>query len=84
MLHSRWMPHIDPSAPAALDELVTMRSQDVELGPVYVGEPTLSLYEAPGDELAGLEPREMIAGYWRQVGATFAGGSAVEVGSAPS
>jgi acetoacetate decarboxylase len=75
MLHSRWMPHIDPAAPPSLDELVTMRSQDVELGPVYVGEPTATLYDVPGDELAALEPREMIAGYWRQVGATFTGGS---------
>ena len=71
------MPHIDPTAPATLDELVTMRSQDVELGPAYVGEPSVSLYEAPGDELAALEPHEMIAGYWRQVGATFVGGSVV-------
>ena len=75
MLHSRWMPDIDPSRPDALDELVTMRSQDVELGPVYTGEPTVRLFESPGDELADLAPVEMIAGYWRRVGATFAGGS---------
>jgi enduracididine biosynthesis enzyme MppR len=75
MLHSRWMPNIDPSQPASLDELVTMRSEDVELGPVFTGEPTVSLFEAPADELATLQPVEMIAGYWRQVGATFAGGT---------
>ena len=75
MLHSRWMPDIDPSRPDAFDELVTMRSQDVELGPMYAGEPMVSLFEAPGDELAALAPVEMIAGYWQQVGATFAGGS---------
>ena len=40
-----------------------------------MGEAELRLFEAPGEELAGLEPREMIAGYWRQVGATFDGGS---------
>ncbi len=38
MLHSRWMPAIDPSQPDALSELVTMSSQDVELGPVYTGD----------------------------------------------
>lgn len=75
MLHSRFMPDIDPSQPDALAELVTMRSQDVELGPAYTGEPTVTLWAAPGDELAALAPTEMIAGYWRQVGATFAGGS---------
>jgi acetoacetate decarboxylase len=77
MLHSRWMPNIDPSRPASLDELVTMRSVDVDLGPVWTGEVTLSLHDAPTEELASLEPIETIAGYWRQVGATFVGGSTV-------
>jgi acetoacetate decarboxylase len=77
MLHSRWMPHIDPAAPAPLDELVTMRSQDVDVGPAFVGTPAVRLYDAPAEELAALEPVEMIAGYWRQVGATFAGGTAL-------
>src|SRR4029453_16068024 len=77
MLHSRWMPNIDPSAPAPLDELVTMRSQDVELGPSFAGTPTVPLSDAPAEELAALEPVEMIAGYWRQVGATFSGGTAL-------
>ena len=77
MLHSRWMPSIDPAAPDALAELVTMRSQDVELGPAWTGEPAVRLFDAPGEELAALEPKELIAGYWRQVGATFAGGTTV-------
>jgi len=77
MLHSRYMPNIDPADAAPLDELVTMRSRDVELGPVYVGEPTVTLFEASAEELAVLEPIETIAGYWRQVGATFAGGTTV-------
>ena len=63
-----------PVAAGRLDELVTMRSQDVELGPVYTGDVTVALHDAPGEELASLEPFETIAGYWRQVGATFAGG----------
>ncbi len=77
MLHSRYMPHIDPARDAPLDELVTMRSRDVELGPVYGGEATVTLYDAPAEELASLEPIETIAGYWRQVGATFVGGTAL-------
>jgi acetoacetate decarboxylase len=75
MLHSRWMPSIDPSQPDALSELVTMQSRDVELGPVYTGEPTVDVFDAPGEELSSLRPYEMIAGYWRQVGATFTGGT---------
>lgn len=73
MLHSRWMPAID-GAGDALDELVTMRSRDVELGPAFRGTFELVLHDAPGEELADLAPAEPIAGYWRQVGATFAGG----------
>ncbi|GIU96369.1 MAG: acetoacetate decarboxylase [Actinomycetota bacterium] len=74
MLHSRWFPAIDGSTDA-LDELVTMRSHDVELGPAWTGTFDLVLHEAPGEELASLPVREPIAGYWRQVGATFAGGT---------
>jgi acetoacetate decarboxylase len=74
MLHSRWMPAIDPSSAPSLNELVTMSSRDVELGPVWRGQPTVTLHAAPGEELAALAPVEMIAGYWRQVGASFSGG----------
>jgi acetoacetate decarboxylase len=74
MLHSRWMPDIDPHADPSLDELVTMSSSDVELGPCWTGEGEIDLHEAPGEELAALTPIEPIAGYWRQVGATFVGG----------
>jgi hypothetical protein len=76
MLHSRWMPAID-GAGDALDEVVTMRSRDVELGPVFRGSFQLTIHDAPGEELADLAPVEPIAGYWRQVGATFTGGERV-------
>jgi acetoacetate decarboxylase len=74
MLHSRWMPAISPGSGDALDELVVLRSNDVELGPAFTGSFELSLHDAPGEELATLAPVEHIAGYWRQVGATFEGG----------
>ena len=44
---------------------------------MYAGEATVALHDAPAEELAALEPVEMIAGYWRQVGATFVGGTTV-------
>jgi acetoacetate decarboxylase len=75
MLHSRWLPSIEPDEKASVDELVTMRSRDVELGPAFVGEAELRLFEAPGEELASLPVREPIAAYWRRVGATFDGGT---------
>jgi acetoacetate decarboxylase len=75
MLHTRWMPSIEPGEKPSLDELVTMRSRDVELGPCWSGLAEVMLFEAPGEELAALAPREPIAGYWRRVGATFDGGA---------
>jgi acetoacetate decarboxylase len=74
MLHTRWLPGIEEDAIPALDELVTLRSTDVEVGPAVTGTVEIDLHEAPGEELADLPVREPIAGYWRQVGATFAGG----------
>jgi len=74
MLHSRWMPAIDAEGPDVLDEIVTLRSRDVELGPAFTGSFELTLHDAPGEELSSLTPVEPIAGYWRQVGATFTGG----------
>ena len=56
MLHSRWMPHIDPSHAASLDELVTMRSLDVELGARVDGDGLRRALRRSGDELATLEP----------------------------
>ncbi|HXF36337.1 MAG TPA: acetoacetate decarboxylase family protein [Actinomycetota bacterium] len=75
MLHHRFFPSIETGAPPSLDEVVTMRSEDVELGPAWTGEAELRLFEAPTEELARLEPEEMIAGYWRSVGATFRTGT---------
>jgi acetoacetate decarboxylase len=78
MLHTRWLPSIDPDAEASVDELVTMRSIDVELGPAYRGSFELSVYEAPKEELSSLPFVEPIAGYWRDVGATFVGGEILD------
>jgi acetoacetate decarboxylase len=78
MLHSRWMPSIESGGSAALDELVTMRSVDVEVGPAWRGDAEITLFEAPSEELAALRQAEMIAGYWQSVGATFRGGTRLE------
>jgi acetoacetate decarboxylase len=77
MLHSRWMPAIDPGRGDAFAELVTMRSSNVQLGPAWSGTAEIRLFDAPGEEIAALAPLEMIGGYWRQVGASFVGGATV-------
>jgi acetoacetate decarboxylase len=75
MLHTRFLPSIEKGAPASLDELVALRSHDVELGPAWTGRAEIELFASPDEELSALAPREMIAGYWRSVGATFDGGT---------
>jgi acetoacetate decarboxylase len=78
MLHHRIFPSIEPGRPPSMRELVTMRSTDWDLGPVWTGEAELGFLPSPVEELESLAPREIIAGYWRSVGATWAGGTVLE------
>jgi acetoacetate decarboxylase len=79
MYHTRFMPAIEGAdAPPSLHELVTMKTVDVDAGPVHTGEAELTLFDSPTEEFARLEPRELLGAYYRQVGATFAGGTTVE------
>jgi acetoacetate decarboxylase len=75
MLHNRWLPRVEADGTDAVDELVTMHGVDVEVGPAWVGEPTIELGTSPVEEFDDLAPREMIAGYWRSVGTTFRSGT---------
>ena len=68
MLHSRQMPAIEMDGRDSLDELVTMRGYDAEVGPTYAGDATLDLFDSPTEELTRLEPYEIIGGWFRQVG----------------
>jgi acetoacetate decarboxylase len=78
MYHSRFVPAIEPGGPPALDELIAMKTVDGEAGPVYTGDAELELFSSPTEEFDRLAPREIIGGYYRQVGATFAGGTTIE------
>ena len=60
--------------PDALDELIASGSASVDAGPAWRGDATLELFGSPTEELARLEVREIIAGYYRQVGVTWNGG----------
>jgi len=75
MLHHRFMPRIESDGSDALQELVTMRGYDVELGPAWKGEAAIRLHDSPVEELIRLEPKEMIAGYWRSVGTFWKAGT---------
>ena len=75
MLHSRLFPAIESDGTDSLDELVTMRGYDVEVGPVYAGDATISFYDSPVEELTRLAPVEMIGGYWQEVGTNWRAGT---------
>jgi len=75
MLHHRWFPGIELDGRDSLAEVVTMSGVDVELGPAYAGEATLELFDSPTEELTLLAPQEILGGYFRSVGTTFAGGT---------
>ena len=75
MAHHRWMPSIEKGAPDALDELVASGSASFEGGPAWQGDASLELFASPTEELAALEVREIIGGYYRQVGITWDGGT---------
>ena len=77
MLHSRQMPAIEMDGRDSLDELVTMRGFDAELGPVYAGDAELQIHDNPTEELDRLKPFEIIGGYYRQVGNSMAAGTTV-------
>ncbi len=78
MLHHRFFPTIESDGTDSLHELVTMRGYDTETGPCWAGDATLTLYDAPTEELDRLRPLEMIGGYWREVGTSWRAGTTLE------
>lgn len=78
MIHNRWMPAIESDGSDSLDELVTMSGYDAEIGRSFTGTFDLSLFDSPTEELTRLAPRELIAGYWREVGVSWKGGTTLE------
>jgi acetoacetate decarboxylase len=75
MLHSRWMPRLEADGTDSLDELVTMSGTDVSVGPCLRGDATVTLHDAPDEELTSLPVHEMIGGWWRSVATTFVSGT---------
>ena len=78
MIHNRWMPAIESDGSDSLSELVTMSGYDGEVGRGFTGTFDLSLFDSPVEELTRLVPQELIAGYWREVGVSWKGGTTLE------
>jgi acetoacetate decarboxylase len=83
MVHSRHMPSVECDGTDSLDELVTFSGYDADLGPVYAGDATLTLLDAPTEELTALPVEEMIGGYFRQVGVSWRGGTTLAASPNP-
>ena len=78
MLHHRQMPSIAGGA-LSLDQVVTMGGVDADLGQSWKGDAELDLWDSEWDQPASLLPvREVIGGFYREVGVTFAGGTLLE------
>lgn len=79
MLHSRWMPSITAGKGNSLDQLVALGATDADIGVTWSGEAELTLGDSRWDELGSLLPvKEVLGGYYRELGVTFAGGELVE------
>jgi acetoacetate decarboxylase len=81
MAHHRWLPSIEKGRPDALHELVRSGSASFEGGPAWRGDATLELFASPTEELDRLAVREIIGGYYRQVGVTWDGGRLLSGGA---
>jgi acetoacetate decarboxylase len=84
MLHNRFMPSIGLDQGLSLDQLVTMGGVDADLGPSWSGDAELTLADSPWDELASILPvDDILGGYYRELGVTFAGGELLADRSQP-
>jgi acetoacetate decarboxylase len=78
MAHHRFLSSIEPGGGAALDELVESAAAGFEAGQPWAGDAELRLFDSPTEELASLSVREVIGGYYRQVGVVWNGGRVLE------
>ncbi len=78
MVHNRFMRPIENVGPDALDEVVTMGGYDVDFGRCFKGTFDINLYDSPVEELTRLRPKEIIAGYWHEVGVSWKEGTTLK------
>jgi acetoacetate decarboxylase len=76
MVHHRQVRQIERNGGLSLDEVVTMSGYDGEAGPAWKADAELTLFDSPWDELASALPiKEIIGGFYRQVGTSWNGGT---------
>ena len=74
LLHSRILRSIEKDGGESLNELVTHKPAKAEAGDPWVADATLELFESPCEELADLPVREIMGGYYQQMGTMWDGG----------
>lgn len=75
MAHHRVYPRIERGEHGdAYAELIASGGASFEAGPAWQGDVELRLFDSPTEELARLEIKEIIGGYYRQVGVVWDGG----------
>lgn len=78
MVHHRWLQRIESDGTDAVEEVVTMSGHDADIGRTFTGDFALEFFDSPVEELQRIAPREHIAGYWREVGVTWSGGTTLQ------
>ena len=78
MVHHRWLQRIESDGTDAVEEVVTMSGHDADIGRTFTGDFSLEFLDSPVEELHRIAPREHIAGYWREVGVTWSGGTTLQ------
>ena len=74
MAHHRWLPAIDGTGDAHV-ELIASGAAEAAVGATFAADvDELALFDSPTEELAELPVREIIGGYYRQLGVTWSGG----------
>ena len=75
MAHHRWLPSIDGAGDAFV-ELISSGGKSASIGATFRADvDELTLFESPWEELADLPVREIIGGYYRQIGVVWDGGT---------
>jgi acetoacetate decarboxylase len=74
MAHHRLLPSITKGRADSVWELIETTGARFEGGQSWYGEAILNLYPSPTEELSHLSVREIIGGYYRQVGVVWDGG----------
>lgn len=84
MVHNRWYPAIETNGEDSLSEVVTMRGYDGELGRCFKGDFDLEYFDSPVEELLTIKPKEVIAGYWHEVGVSWRAGTTLSRHTLPA